>query len=577
MTRLVKSQKYSAEDIKRKNDVCVAEKKLIKEDPLNLIEHEYLSIKVKEAGSPIIKLKLNTPQRILFDLIEPMIKEKKPIRLLLLKSRQAGSSTFISALFYAITSQIPNINSIIIADISEHTNNLFEMSKLYHEKLSEEKPHITPKLKKSNEKKLEFANIHSQIIVATAENIMAATSHTFQLAHLSEASKYRKLKALLSDLSQTVPKQGFSLIILETTANGMEEFYELWTEAVEGKNDYIPLFVPWFYSDECVMPLQNGKLYPLDGIHFSAESTKSAFLVEEDRLRQEEELTKEQINWRRWSIINDSFGDINLFNQENPSSWKVAFMASGANFFDSAGMQRQKKKTPIAVGDIFENGRKYEFRAMPEGKIKLYEYPKSYEEYLITGDASEAVGEDEGSAYVLNKRLNSTAAVVNGQYPAEVLGDIMIKLCNYFNKGLAVPENKGYGTHLAKVIYDNYGYVYRAIKTEKGKQVVSEQIGFNTNLNTRPEMLSRLNEEIRVSATKLIDSDLINQSNTFIINPKTKKAEAALNKQDGLVICRAIAAQVRHLIPYKPPVSEDRSSRALHDKLSMRKNGGFGF
>lgn len=556
-------------------EILDAEKILVEKDPLFLVEGGFLSIKTK-AGE-LIKLKLNPIQVEIYKIIVREIKKGKPVRIFLLKYRQGGASTEISSIVYAITSQKPNTNALIMADDLEHANNLFEMAKLYQERLEIDEPHLAPRLKKSNEKKLEFEGLHSQIFVATSENVEAARSHTLQIVHLSEVGFFRNYLSVMSALTQSVPDLPNTLIVCETTANGRGEFYREWLKAVDGKTEWIPLFVGWFWAPEHVLPLEDGKLYPLDGINFDKDYTMQHMLDDEDKLRKEFNLSDEQINWRRYAITNKCFGNINVFRQEEPAYWQEAFIASGCNFFDNFGLEKQRGYNPVDIGEVFETGLNFEFRSLPRGRVKLYEKPGRDEQYIVSADASEGIGRDEASILVLNKRTNYTAAVVNGQYAPEDLADMCIKLANYYNKALLAPENKGYGTMVCQLCYNKYGNIYRAVDISDGEPREKNMLGFNTNSNTRPVMLARLNEEIRLNSTTLKDKDLISQCGSFIVDPKTKKAEAAQGEQDGLVICRAIAGEVRSQYPYKPVVNNKSKNIALAREMQNRVNAGFSF
>ncbi len=499
-------EKYCSERTNKQvaDDLKVA----IEVNPMGLVEQEFLSIKTKKME--LIPLKPNDTQVSINEIIKDLQKQGKPIRLWILKARQEGVSTDIEAIIYSYTSQRANVNSLIMADEKDHANNLFEMSKLYHEMLEKEHPFLAPKLKKSNEKKLEFEGIHSQIIIATAENLEAAKSHTFQLVHLSECAFFRALKAIMSDLNQTVPDLPGTMIIGETTANGMEDFYDEWIRAIQGKTSWIPVFIPWFALPEYSMPLQNGEFYPIKGINFDTDMSEYSFFNQEKELKKEYDLTDEQLNWRRYAIINKCNGDLTIFNREYPACWQDAFQTSGKNFFNNQAMAKQIKHRPIKTGEIFQEQMDYTFRSLPEGRIKIYETPKKQEQYIVTIDASEAVGQDEGSIYVHNVRLNQTAAVVNGQYPPEDLAHMGIMIANYYNKCMIAPENKGYGYMVCQQISKKYGNIYRRKKTKDGGQDETEELGFNTNLITRPEMLGRMAEEILKNATNLLDGDLIN-------------------------------------------------------------------
>ena len=541
-------------------DIDLNEKTAIEQSPLKLVSLPYLFIRTKLGG--LIRLTLNTTQKKILARILELRQQGKRVRIWLLKYRQGGVSTLIEAIIYALTSQQENRNSLIIADEKEHANNLFEISKLYQEKLEKTDPHLTPPLKKSNEKKLEFEKTHSQIIIASAENTEAAKSHTFHYVHLSECAYFRDLKTVMNDLNQTVPDHADTIIIGETTANGMDEFYRQWIRAIKGETDWLPLFMPWFEMAEYSMPLQNGQLYPLDGVLFDSDTSQQQYLDEELRLKREFNLTDEQLSWKRWALVNKCSGSLDVFRTEYPATWQEAFAMSGSMFFDRRGLAKQISKRPVTIGELFYEGVKWNFRDMPSGRIEVFERPVEGEQYIIAADASEALGSDEAAIVVVNNRLNTTAAIVAGQYPPEDIAQICIALGNWYNTALVVPENKGYGYMVCQLVSRNYGNIYRRMVTKTGEDIPTEELGYNTNAATRPEYLAQLAEEIRFNATQLFSKKLIDECQTFIIKKdkegNVKKVEAQEGCQDGLVICRAIAAVVRRQYPYKPSLLGNR-------------------
>lgn len=535
------------------------DKALCQDGPLYIISAEYLHIKTKKGE--LIKLKLNTCQRKVFLKVLELMNKNVPIRIWLLKFRQGGLSTLIEAIIYSLTSQQPNRNSLIMADLEKKSKNLFEMSKLYHEKLEESRPWLTPDLKKSNAKILEFEDIHSQIIIDTAKNVDAARSFTYQYVHLSECAFFGRLKDVLDALNQSVPDHPDTMIFGETTANLTGEFYNEWLRAIEGKTDWVPIFLPWFWMEEYIMPLQNGKLYPIKGITFDADISADVFLKEEIELQSEFKLTNEQINWRRWCIVNKCQGDQLRFKTEYPATWQEAFSLSGTMYFNRRGLENQEEIRPKRIGDLFYQDMKWEFRDMPGGKIQVFEEPDEGEQYIVTGDASEGLGTDESgvihddaSAFVGNKRTNTTCAIVAGQHTPEELAAIMIALGNWYNNALVAPENKGYGHMVNQLVYKKYGNVYKYKATAKGEDQ-SKYLGYLTSTVTRPRMLAQMNEEIKNNTTELKSAMLVSQCRTFVTkrdkDGQIKKVEAHRSCQDGLVICRAIFSDVRNQHPYK--------------------------
>jgi len=555
------------------------QKAMMEKNPLRLVCAEYLHIKTKAATME--RLKLNTTQQKIFNKVLELIKAGKAIRIWLLKYRQGGVSTLIEAVIYALTSQAPNINSLCIADAKEHADNIFEMSKLYQEKLEKTDPHLPPEIKKSNEKKLEFDKIHSQIIIATGENTEAAKSHTFQYVHLSEVAFFRDLKTVLGDLNQTVPELPGTMVFGETTANGLNEFYKQWLRAERGLTDWVPMFFPWFEMDEYRKPLENGELYPIEGIIFDADSSVEQFLIEEAEQAEEFGWDQEQVNWRRHKIVNACNGDLYTFYREYPSTWQEAFAISGELFFNRKGLKKQTTKRPKDIGDIFYQGANWEFRSIPHGAVEIFEWPEEGEQYIVTLDASEGNDGDEAAALVLNKRMNSTAATVAGQYSPEDLARIGIALGNYYKNALVAAENKGYGYQVNQLIFKKYGNIYRKMVDKNGVMTPTDELGFNTTTVTRPSMLAMMQEEISHNSTTMNSKKLMEECQTFIKKKdkegKVKKIEAQNGYQDGLVICRAIAGYVRNQYPYKPMIKKidiHAKQRAFID--SARRKGRFG-
>lgn len=524
-----------------------AERDAVVEYPLFLVEDNFLTIKTK-AGD-MVKLQLNTVQRKVLNKIKQLLAKGKPIRLWLLKARQAGISTLIEAIIYAFTSQSRATNALVVSNDIDGANYIFSMQKLFQEQLEQ---HLKPQIKHSNEKKLEFESIHSQILIDTSDNLKAGRSYTFRLVHLSETAFYRDLRTLMIGLNQSVPNLSGTMIIGETTANGMgNQFYDEWVACVNGMSDWEYLFIAWFEIEEYTMPLQGG-MYPIEAIEFVNAIDRDKFLNEERDLKQKYTLTDEQLNWRRWCIVNNCNRKVEVFNQEYPDCWETAFIATGDLFFNKNALKEQKIEKPLFVGNIVKEDGRYKLRVDSTGLFKIYDLPKRGEQYIVAGDAAEGLPHgDKCAAVVLNKRTNNTVCVYNHNIPPDRFEEDLIKMGNYYNEATVVCENKGYGFSVNQGLYRKYGKVYRKIKHKKGFDEPTLELGWNTNSATRPQMLAQLAEEIQDESTDLLDNELIQQCWTFINNPKKVRPEAEQGKCDDLVMARAIAGQVRQEQPYK--------------------------
>ena len=544
---------------------------LVRDNPLSLVEHDFLMIKTKEGD--LVKLRLNPVQKVVFAVFLSLY-GKSPVRLLVLKARQPGISTLIQAIIYALTSLRKGINSLVIADDIKGSNYLFEMQKLFYETL--DNPFLKPKIKHSNEKKLEFSGIHSQVLIDTAENPNAGRKFTLQYVHLSEAAFFPKLDTIMLGLLQSVPNSPNTMIVLESTANGVgNDFYNRWCDAVEGNSDWKAIFIPWFELPSYSMPLVNG-LYPIEGL----KGDKAKFIKGEKILKEKYKLSAEQMNWRRWCIINNCGGKPNLFCQEYPTTWQEAFIMSGNLYFDGDALLLEEEKSTRAkekqfprIGDIVRLDNRYIFRECEEGKFRIYEFPQKETQYAIGGDSAEGLPHGDDSAMiVLNKKTNNVVCAYNCQADSDDFSLDLIKAGHFYNMAMIAVENKGYGTSVCKKIYAHYGNIFRKIRDKTGQIDVTDELGWNTNSVTRPQMLGQLREEILDNATDLLDKELLSQCRTFINNPKKKRPEAEVGKKDDMVFARAIAGMVRH---YYPNIIRRPMNNSLAG--SIAPNQGYGF
>jgi hypothetical protein len=552
------------------------ERDIIHRDPLKLTSG-YLTIKTKDSN--LLKLEPNAVQQIILAIIKKLKKESKPVRILILKARQTGASTLIEAIVYSYVSMSDGVNALVIADDIKGSNYIFEMQKLFHEQLE---VHLKPMIKHSNEKKLEFENIHSQVLIDTAENPNVGRKFTLQYVHLSEAAFFNDLNAIMLGLSQSVPNSPNTMIVMESTANGVgNAFYDRWCEAVKGKSEWKAIFIPWFELKEYSMEVKDRLLYPIENLKFD----KAKFLKEEQDLKAKFSLTPEQLNWRRWCIINNCNGELMKFRQEYPSTWEEAFIMSGDLYFDRDSLLKQEEISKVKVskgfprvGDIVKLDNKYQFRECEEGRFRLYEYPVRDDQYAVGGDAAEGLVHGDNSAgIVLNKKTNRTAMAYSCQCDTDDFAEDLIKMGHYYNEAMIAPENKGYGTNVCKKVYAHYGNIFRKIRDKTGKLDVTDELGWNTNSASRPQMLGQLREEILECSTELLDVDLLDECRTFINNPKKKRPEAEQGKKDDLIFARAIAGMVRTYYPNvsKRTIEDAKSNYAAGRPILV--NQGYGF
>lgn len=193
-------------------------------------------LKIKTKSGRIMPLTLNDAQRTFVREVFRQIEAGKPVRIIILKARQMGFSTVTEALIYYFTSLQEAKNAFIVAQSSDASSNLYDMFQFYYEKVP---AIIKPMSRKNNAKKLTFENptirtadrrknpgLKSKITVQTAESRVLARSDTIHYLHASEVAFWpaKKKKKHLLSLLAALSKEPGSLGVIESTANGMEEF-----------------------------------------------------------------------------------------------------------------------------------------------------------------------------------------------------------------------------------------------------------------------------------------------------------------------------------------------------------------
>ena len=193
------------------------------------------ALKIRTKTGEIAPLKLNPAQKLLQDAIDKQMAEEGKIRVIILKARQQGLSTYTGGYLYFSVSQQKARKAMVITHHADSTRALFDLTKRYHENCPEI---LKPHTKYSSRRELSFDVLDSSYVVATAGGEAVGRGETLSHVHASELAFWPKSTAedIWNGLAQAVPNNKGTAIFIESTANGVSGiFYELWKGAVEGK------------------------------------------------------------------------------------------------------------------------------------------------------------------------------------------------------------------------------------------------------------------------------------------------------------------------------------------------------
>lgn len=282
-----------------------------------------------------------------------------PVRIVLVKSRQFGGSTLVQGEMNKRATTTARRKILTVAHRLDTAENLFGMGLTMWEHLPAEmradmggfnNPTRGTKIMHLGEKVGGIVSgwPNSRISIDTAEEVDAGRGLTYTDLHLTEVAFWgqdaKKAKALLS----AVPDRPGTSIFIESTAQGRNWFYDRAKAAADGTSGYELVFVGWHEDPDCWRAF----LTPGEREEFVASigDPKAKFVgtdhelgvVAEDEpwLIEQFGCTPEQLNYRRYAIIDKCDGKIEVFRTEYPATWQEAFAGSGRQVFSVVFTQR---------------------------------------------------------------------------------------------------------------------------------------------------------------------------------------------------------------------------------------------
>jgi hypothetical protein len=488
------------------------------------------SLFVLNKDGAVVPLKVNNAQRLLFATIKEIKERGKPVRIVILKSRRAGFSTGVAAKIFKETPFRGGQKSLVVAhDGKALEESLFPMYDRFQRNYKPFKKVIAlPKLTSDRKDGFDWEN-EASISIQTAKNLQAARSFGFRRVHLSEFAFYSDAKTLMTALMQTVPKDPDTMVIVESTANGMGgPFYELWKKAIDPKNksDWVAIFFPWFDDADNWLELD----VPTDEFQRSMSD-------QERRLMQRFNLSLEQLNWRRWCIENNCEGSEKIFNQEYPDTWQNAFLVSGRPRFNIEAIDRQEPEEGTAGElDQVEVGNRIELIFGPRkgGALTIWKKPGKLKAYIIGADTSEGKDINEGKgkadpdysvAHVFERELREQVASLRERIQPAAFGDYLFDLGKWFNWAFIVPEANGVGrSTVDRLLYLGYptDRIYKRRRSEKVGQTLTDEYGWLAGEVSRAQLISKLDNAYNTGDIIIKCAITLQESRTFVHKPNGK-------------------------------------------------------
>tara|TARA_R100000353_G_scaffold1335_5_gene1974 strand:- start:2 stop:1672 length:1671 start_codon:yes stop_codon:yes gene_type:complete len=503
-----------------------------------------IKIITKDARRGFVNFTFNDCQKKITEILDKQLADNGKVRAIILKARQQGISTYCAGRVFWKTYFTPHARSVVMAHDSATSDALFNMSRNIIRNMDSL---YKPTELRSNAKEIVISSPHfkkdatgekpvSSYRLYTAGSPEAGRGTTPTIAHLSEIAFWQHDEKILAGLFQGISEAPGTEVILESTANGAQgEFYRLWRGALEGENEYTPIFLPWFTTSEYYRE-------PPEDFERSSE---------EELLVEDHNLNNGQLYWRRLKIAEG--GELK-FRQEYPATPDEAFITAGKSVF---AMDKLKKLLPAEPDKrmIFDFN-SFTWEASKDGNLDIWEFPDWDSNYILAADVALGVGQDYSAAVVMDTDRKVIALYRDNYIDPSKFGDLLFYLGRYYNNALLTVESNSMGVAtLSRLAQMNYINLYKQTKISAISKEEGMVPGFKTTQVTKPHIIGNLKNAVENDDIWIASRTIIQELKDYV-STDSGRTEAAPGCHDDTIMATAIALE---------------TLRTHYDKLTMNK------
>jgi hypothetical protein len=398
-------------------------------------------------------------------------------RVIVKAGRQVGKTTIIVGyiLWYILFNQDKTV--AILANKASTSREILARIKLAYEALP---MWIQQGVKVWNKGDIELENGCRVLANSTASS--AIRGFSISLLYLDEFAFVPSniAEEFFTSVYPTISSGETSKILISSTPNGMNHFYRMWTEAVEGQNGF----------------------------------------------------THVEANWRQVPGRTQQWADEQrrvLGEQKFLQEMECEFMGSSGTLISAAGLKSLAFVTPIHVSD---NG------------IKIYQAPISNHTYVIISDTSRGKGLDYSAFSVIDVTeipYQQVCTYKDNNISPLVYPSIIKRIGDYYNQAYSLVEINDNGQQVVDSLFEDYEYENILSTVDvKGKIALTwgygnkSQRGIRTTKSVKRLGCSILKNLIESQKIILQDFDTISELSTFI--SKGTSYEAEEGSHDDLVM-----------------------------------------
>ena len=438
---------------------------------------------------------------------------------IVLKARQMGITTWVSARFFLHTIANPGTLTLQVAHTRSAAEGIFRTVQRMWENLPAEWRNGPLKRSRANVGQMVFAKIDSEFRVASACDIGVGRGMSVQNLHCSEVSRWPgDATETLAGLRAALAPHGE--LVLESTPNGIGgPFYQEWNAGIDDPagEGLVRHFLPWW----------------IEPTYVSTPVALEEMTEDERGLVEKQGLRPEQIGFRRG--LEQTYTV--LRSQEFAEDPETCFLASGQCCFELEAIETRMKHLDEP------------YKVRRNGALHIWWPALANRDYLLAVDtAGGGRRGDFAAIQIVDRDTGAQCAELQQRLRPRELAAVAAKLARKYNHALIVVERNNHGAGV--LAYLETGEKYTRVYKQRGQE------GWLTTASSKREIVARLGALLVTEPERFASRRLLAECRTFVTGEDGEMG-AVSGAHDDLVMSMAIAQEVR-------VETMGRRRRALH-------------
>lgn len=524
-------------------------------------------------------------QEIVYEAVQQEWAENGYCKLIILKPRQLGMSTWTAAAMFHRTIMTPHCFTMLIGQNDRTSEHIYKMSlKAYDNLPWWLRPEYIYKTKSGaiefqradERERMMDPGLGSAIQVSPATQVSGiAIGRSVRCLHMSEASRYPSDEIWEADIKPSMNASD-TFAIVESTGFGRQGlFYEMWGAAEDGDNDFRPIFLPIYKVRKYFLPIKG---------EFKLTSEEETF---NERVLKEQhyQIPDEFWNFRRRGMRAAKRGGNKAgFLESYPLTPAEAFQSSGLCAFDRDSLEFQSLNCavkPLWAGEIslisvepprFNTDGIEKIEPdfiLPKRKsgrggyrLHVWEMPEKGETYEESVDVALGNGGDYTVIQVWRagsgREPDTQVAEWWGWIPPRRAAHVAAAIGLWYNAAEIAVEYMKDGVTTGNELRDlEYPNLYRPQKRDRIANQATNYLHWETNSKTRDEIIGCMNEALLDKTVVIRSEDLLDEMTDFAAMDIGGKVEGQGNNDDGCMSAMIGLFTLREATRHMKGVSDD--------------------